>query len=176
MLGTIMALPLGVVRADEGAPQAANEGEAHHGKHGGRDRHKEKDLTDDQKAKLKSIREAEEIALKPIERKQRNLSIKLRDQLEDKASDSDITSTLSDLKANRESMEKEAKRFMTQREAILTPTQRACMLLKHEHRSHWGDEKMDRRGEGWREEDKDEHHHDQRDRDGDDHDEGEKAD
>jgi len=172
VLGTFMALPLSLARADEAVQPSANEGEAYHGKHGMGHEHRD-GLTDDQMAKLKSIREAEEVALKPIHRKQRDLSIKLRDQLEDKASDSAIESTLADLKATHQSMEKEAQKFMSQREAILTPTQRARMMLKHEFmRERWGHEKMDRHGEGWREDDKDDHHHDWHGRDGDDHEEG----
>ena len=104
MLGTLMALPLGAVRADEGGPPSATDGAEHHWKHDGHGR-MDLDITDDQKAKLKPIREAQEKALKPLWRKQRDLSIKLSDQVHDKASDSDIQRTLSDLKANREIME-----------------------------------------------------------------------
>jgi Spy/CpxP family protein refolding chaperone len=164
MLGSLMALPLGALRADEGGPQAGNDGDMHHWKHDEGHDHKDLGITDDQKAKLKSIREAQEKALKPIWRKQRDLSMKLRDQLEDKASDSDIQHTLSDLKANRETLETEGKRFMSQREAILTPTQRARMMLARERwggrRGHWDHEKMDHRDGDYDKDGKDgEHHH-----------------
>jgi Spy/CpxP family protein refolding chaperone len=164
MLGTFMTLPLVMARADEAGSPPANEGEAHHWKHGDGRMHDELGLTDDQKAKLKSIREAQEKALKPIWRKQRDLTIKLRDQLEDKAGEAEIGRTLTDLKANREAMTTEAKRFMSQREAILTPTQRARMMLKHgfdgERREHWGHKPLgdhDEDREGY------EYHHDDHD-------------
>ena len=167
MLGTFMALPLAMVRADEAGSLPANDGEAHYGIHGKGHDHHDLDLTDDQKTKLKSIKEAQETALKPIWRKQRDLSIKLHDQLEDKVSDADIERTLTALKTNRETMETEAKRFMIQRDAILTPTQRARMMLKHgfdgEHEGHWGREPMGGH----------EHDRDGRD-DHDDHDDGDK--
>jgi len=157
ILGMFLALPLGTVRADESGAPPANDREASHWKQGEGRGHKEFDLTDDQKAKIKSVKEAQEKVLKPLWRKQRDLSIKLRDQLEDKAGDPAIERTLSDMRANREAMETESKRFRSQRDAIFTPTQRARMMIKHqnkrEHRGHWGHEKMDRRDGDWKKDD-----------------------
>ena len=164
LLGTLMSLPLSLVRADEdGKP--AHEEESHHWKHDRGNEHEHGDLgiTNDQKSKLKSIMEAQEKALKPFWRKHRDLTIKLADLVEDKASDADITKTLSDLKENREAMETESKRFKGQREAVFTPTQKARMMLAHRfgHES-WGNEgheKMDHRDGDWRKDDKDGNHH-----------------
>ena len=146
MLGTLMALPLRAVRADE---EGGSGGEhRYEWKHGDRD-HDGLGLTSDQKAKLKSIEEAQKTALKPLMRKKRDLMIKLSEQVDDKAADSDIEHTLSDLKSTREAMQTETKRFKTQREAIFTPTQKARMMLAHRH-DRWDHEKMkDHRGDGW---------------------------
>ena len=48
---------------------------------------------------------------------------------------------------------------MNQKEAILTPTQQARMVLIHEGRGRWNHEKMGHHDEGWREDDKDGHDH-----------------
>jgi Spy/CpxP family protein refolding chaperone len=178
ILGTLLALPLGAVRADESGAPSAGDGEAHHWMHGGGHGHNDLGITKDQMAKLKSIMEAQKMALKPLWRKQRDLTTKLSDQVEDKASDSDIQHTLADLKENREAMKTESKRFGDQREAILTPTQRARMMLAHRFgRGPWGHESMDHRGGDWHKEDMDGHHHhgddnDRADNYGGDHDDG----
>jgi Spy/CpxP family protein refolding chaperone len=160
ILGTFMALPFGMVRADDAAPPAANEGDAHQWKHDEGRNHMDLGITDDQKAKLKTVREAQKTALRPLWRKQRDLTIKLHDQLEDKATDAAIERTLADIKANREAMKSAAERFQSQKDAIFTPTQRARMILVHE--------KMGHRHEGWREKIKDGQGIGRRDHDGDD--------
>jgi Spy/CpxP family protein refolding chaperone len=96
-------------------------------------------LTDDQVAKLQAIKDAREKAMKPLRRKQRDLMIKLHDQLEDKASDQEIKATLASLRSNRDAIREEAKRFRGQMEALLTPTQQAKMMLGRMHRrGGWG--------------------------------------
>jgi Spy/CpxP family protein refolding chaperone len=174
MLGTMMTLPLMAVHADESGMPPASDSETHHWMRG---KHHDKDgLTDDQKSKLKTIKESQEKALKPLWRKQRDLTIKLHDQLEDKASDAEISRTLTDLKANRESMRTEAMRFMSQKEAILTPTQQAHMFLMHQFKGEeggrWEHERMGHRDESWKEDEHDGHHEGHGDHDGDGHDDG----
>ena len=113
-------------------------------------------LTDDQKNKLQTIRENERNAMKPLWRKARDLRDKLSDQVEDKASDSALQSTLADLKSNRKAMMRQMEKFQEDRDAVLTPTQQAKMMVSHGHhpmghdgeRGHEGhDEGRD--GHGW---------------------------
>jgi len=124
-------------------------------------------LTEPQETKLKALREEARTALKPLRRKQRDLLIKLHDQLEDKAGDSEIKSTLAEIRSTRETLRDQAKRFIAQKDAILTPTQQAKMMMERMHRRRpMGMRGFEKRGEAF-------HHGDSRgarpgdDRDGD---------
>ena len=88
-------------------------------------------LTDDQVAKLKDLRTTSKEAFKAIMEKDKGLIARLNDQVVNKASDSDIQTTLNDLKANRNAMRDQMEKMQDQKDAILTPTQQAKLLLAH---------------------------------------------
>src|SRR5258708_22729481 len=71
-------------------------------------------LSDDQVAKLKSIRESEETALNPLRQKAKSLTYKLQEQVQSKAKDADIQATLNDLKANHNVITDQTKHFQSQ--------------------------------------------------------------
>jgi Spy/CpxP family protein refolding chaperone len=134
LLGTLAAAPLGRLAADEEGPGGSGgqeePGEFHH--HGDHKRD-QLQLTDEQKTKLQAVRDAQKKALQPLRRKQRDLVFKLKDQLDDKAGDSDIKATLAALKSTHDAIHDQMKRFIEQRQEILTPTQQARMLLRKIH-------------------------------------------
>ena len=104
-------------------------------------------LTDEQITKWQAIRDSRDKAVKPLRRKQRDLVLKLKDRLEDKASDGDIKPILAELRANREAIKAQTKQSQDQENAILTPTQQARMLLMKMHRQggwshHEGNHRM----------------------------------
>jgi Spy/CpxP family protein refolding chaperone len=99
-------------------------------------------LTDEQIAKLQAINESRDKALKPLRRKQRDLTIKLKDRLEDKSSDADIKPLLTELRANREAIKAQSKQFRDEKNTVLTPTQQARMMLMKMHRhGGWSNQK-----------------------------------
>lgn len=127
LLGGAMLLP-GVLRAHDGKDEAKPGAHEPGGDHEGQ--WKEKlGITDDQEAKLKTLkrahRDAEESARTEIGASMR----KLKDQLEDKAPEKDLTATLDKIQASHKAMQAEQEKFMTGMAAILTPTQRAKMLI-----------------------------------------------
>jgi Spy/CpxP family protein refolding chaperone len=67
--------------------------------------------------------------MKPLRDQVRTLSKKLEWQIAAKASDDDIKSTLDEARSARESMESSMKKFRTQMDDILTPTQQAKLLV-----------------------------------------------
>ena len=134
VLGIWAALPPRVVTADE-PPTSGTDAKDHH-----KDKDKwEKNLglTDDQSAKLKSLKDAQKAALKPLWDKQKELKKKLEGQVKAKAGDSDIQATLDEMTANHKAMMDQMEQFRSQKDAILTPTQRAKMMIgKMKHRHH----------------------------------------
>lgn len=86
-------------------------------------------ITDEQEGKLKTIkrahREAEEAARSELGAIMRKLS----DQLEDKASEKDLSASLDKLKAAHKAMGAEREKFMDSMAQVLTPTQRAKMAV-----------------------------------------------
>ena len=87
------------------------------------------DLSAEQKSKLKDARRANRDAMKEIwDRKEDHLKA-LKDQVDRKASDSDIEATLKQLKDDKQAMEAQRDKFHEQLEDILTPTQKAKLVL-----------------------------------------------
>jgi len=124
----MLAAPISQLRADDNSPAPQREDTA--GSHWGHNKeHKGLELTKEQKEKLEALMKSEREAIKPLRRKQRDLRIKLADQIEDKAGDSDIKATLADLKANRKALMEQVDKFRAEKETILTPTQQAKMML-----------------------------------------------
>src|ERR1035437_9831552 len=119
IIGTLAFSPLARLRADENGRGDPDSRPAYPEMKGG---HNRLGLTDEQKTKMEAIKEAEQAAEKPLHRKDRDLTAKLKDQLEDKAGDADIKTTLAAIRTNREALMDQMKKFRAEREAILTPT------------------------------------------------------
>ena len=144
-LGLFLTAPAIHAIADDQTPPS--EMDHQDGDHGDWDEGKMKaklGLSDDQAAKLKALRASSKEAFKPVMEKDRGLMAKLNDQVVNKAADSDIEATLKDLKANRNAMKEQMEKMQDQKDAILTPMQRAKMLLarhammKHGREKHEG--------------------------------------
>jgi Spy/CpxP family protein refolding chaperone len=129
MAGLLMAAPGAVLRADDAMPAMEKQDHSFDAKK----MQKKLGLTDDQTVKLKAIAEAQKAAMKPLWDKQKDLTKKLKEQVDAKASDTDIQATLTELQTNRTAMRDQMEQFRTQKDAILTPTQQAKMLL-HMHK------------------------------------------
>jgi Spy/CpxP family protein refolding chaperone len=146
--GLLISLPFSLVHAEEGSP-ADMGGMGFHREFG--KGHDGLDLSKDQKSKLHDLMEQERNAIKPLFRKLRDLRIKLHDQIEDKAGDSDIKATLGEMKENHKALREQMEKFKSQKDTIMTPTQQAKMELWHHMKGH-GHEGMredGRDGKGW---------------------------
>ena len=88
------------------------------------------DLTGDQKAKLKAIGEAQKAEMQPVHEKATAIVKELKSLIDSKAGDAAITAKLDELKKVRAQMQDLKMKYMEQREAVFTPTQRAQMALK----------------------------------------------
>jgi len=102
------------------------------------------DLTADQKAKLKAIGEAQKAEVKPLHEQAKTTIKELKALVDSKAGDAVITAKLDELKKIRESIQVITKKYMEQREQVLTPTQKAGMALKMGDRM--GDRKTEKMG------------------------------
>jgi hypothetical protein len=89
-----------------------------------------------------------EESMKPIHEKAEADFKKLKEQVDAKASDSDVKSTLDDLKKNHEDMEKQEEKHHDEVSSILSPTQQAKFMLmmreKHEKGEHHGKGKKEK--------------------------------
>lgn len=95
-------------------------------------------LTDDQVQKLDAAWKAQKEAAKPLHEQMKKDLAKLKDQVKNKAKDDEIKATLDSLAATRKSMQEAMEKTHADADAILTPTQRAKMVLKMAHaRKHW---------------------------------------
>jgi Spy/CpxP family protein refolding chaperone len=95
-------------------------------------------LTDDQVTKLDAAWKAQKEAAKPLHEQMKKDMEKLKDQVKNKAKDDEIQATLDSLAATRKSMRESMEKTHADADAILTPTQRAKMVLKMAHaRKHW---------------------------------------
>lgn len=92
--------------------------------------HKSLELSEEQAAKLKGLREKNREAIKPLRRELQDQTVQLKRLLEDKASDSKVEAQLKALRAAQKKIEAERDKHLADIEAILTPTQRAKFLLK----------------------------------------------
>jgi len=103
------------------------------------DRMKEKlGLNDEQAEKLDAAWQAHREAVKPLREQLHKALRKVHGQLEIEASDKDIQAALDQVEQARQSLRVETDKFQKTMETMLTPTQRAKMLIMHE--------KMMRRG------------------------------
>lgn len=124
LLAGALLLPA-AVRAEDGP-----KGKAAYGKEGFKERMREKfDISEEQEAKLKAARRARRDADAAIHADMQAAMRKLSDQIEDKAPEKDLSATLDKIVAARKSMRAEEDKFEAALTSILTPTQRAQMLV-----------------------------------------------
>lgn len=121
------ALMLPTMSRAEGKPEA-------HGEKGGKEAFKEKmrekfGISEDQEAKLKAAKRARRDADAATHADLAAAIRKLSDQLEDKASEKDLSATLDKIVAGRKAMRAEEDKFEAALTSILTPIQRAQMLV-----------------------------------------------
>lgn len=86
-------------------------------------------ISEEQAAKLKAAKRARRDADAAIHADIQAAMRKLSDQLEDKAPEKDLSATLDKIVAARKSMRAEEDKFEAALTSILTPTQRAQMLV-----------------------------------------------
>lgn len=130
-MGALSAQAKGPMERAGGPPREKGEGMA--------ERAKEKlGLTDEQETKFKDAMKEHGEAVKPLHRKMRDGLTKLGDQVQDKASDSDIKATLDSLKSVRQAMTAEEEKFHDTLASFLTPTQQAKLVIGMAKRMHEG--------------------------------------
>jgi len=88
------------------------------------------DITPEQKAKFKKITAAHKAEAEPLHLQAKERVKELKSLVASKAGDEAINAKLAELKKIRMAMQDLQKKYMEQREQVLTPTQRANMALK----------------------------------------------
>jgi len=105
-------------------------------------------LTDEQAAKLKEVWKEKRESVKPARERLKKALEQLRAQVDKKASEADIQASLDEVRASRKELQARREKAMERMDAILTPTQRAKLLLhamkKRRHMFGW----MRRKREG----------------------------
>jgi Spy/CpxP family protein refolding chaperone len=96
------------------------------------------EITEEQEAKLKTARRAKRDASAAIMADLGAATRKLQDQIEDKASDSELSATLDKISAIRKAERAEEDKFEAALKSILTPAQRARMALAMKARGGMG--------------------------------------
>jgi len=100
---------------------------------------KELHLTDDQVAKIKSLRESRRPEMESLQKQMKTDVETLRSKIKAKASEGEISSAKEKVKADREAMQAARKSGMEQMKEILTPEQQAKLgLMMKEHKGKWG--------------------------------------
>lgn len=139
-----------VALAPVGAKEEGKDGEpGMHEHHGGP--WKMMGFTDEEAAKMKEAFKAERTAMKPLRREMRDARIKLRDLVEDKAGDKDLTAALDRVESAKKALRAEGEKFHAKLAAGMTPLQRAKAALfmsRHRMGMKGGHGMMGRHGEG----------------------------
>ncbi|UPT74748.1 MAG: Spy/CpxP family protein refolding chaperone [Elusimicrobiota bacterium] len=126
LLAGALLLPA-ALRAEKDGPKG---GKPESREDGPRGKWKEKlGLTEEQEAKLKGLRRAHREESESARAEVKAAVRKLADQLEDKASEKELTATLDRIQAGRKSLHAQREKFEASAAAILTPTQRARMAV-----------------------------------------------
>jgi len=113
------------------------------------------DLTPDQQAKLKTIGEEQRKVMAPLREAMETQMKELKELVDAKADDAKLIAKMDQIKKTRDSIETSQKKFQEQRDAVLTPTQKAKQMLMMGRmgrqgpdgmgpqggRRHWGEEK-----------------------------------
>lgn len=127
---TAAGLLAGALLLPAGLRAEGKEGGEKGGKEAFMERMREKfGISEEQEAKLKAARRARRDGDAAAQEQIGAAMRKLQDQLEDKAPEGDISATLDRIVAARKTMRSEEDKFEASLTSILTPTQRAKMLL-----------------------------------------------
>lgn len=86
-------------------------------------------VSEEQEAKLKTLRRSHREAEEDGRAEMKKIIRKLENQLEDKASEKDLSATLDALKAQHKKLAAEREQFMEAMAQVLTPIQRAKMAV-----------------------------------------------
>lgn len=128
-----VVLAAGLVAPILNAPSYANE-EEHHGGHdmaeGKEGKWKEKlGLSEEQAAKLQAARKERQDTVKPIHDQLKLSMDRLREQVKNNASDGDIKVTLDQIQSSHKTLQAANEKFKAEMDSILTPMQRAKMMV-----------------------------------------------
>jgi len=86
-------------------------------------------LSDEQAGKFEAALKSQREEAKPLRRELRDSMIKLRDQVQDEAADKDVAATLERLERAKTALETRREKLRKELSALLTPRQRAMLLL-----------------------------------------------
>jgi Spy/CpxP family protein refolding chaperone len=159
LFASLLAIPLSASAAPKTHDDSKTEAKPGH--HRMSERMKEKlDLTEDQAKKLEAAWQEHREAAKPLREKMHQALRKVHGALEMEASDQDIQAALDQVEKARGALRADSDKLKKTMEALLTPTQRAKMLVMREKMMRRGME-MGRDGRGhedWRARDQGERH------------------
>jgi len=106
--------------------------ESHHGmgkKGMGKEWKEKMEMTDAQAEKFKALMQAKHEAVMPFRKQAMEDTHKLREQLKNKADDKEIQATMERMEKSHKAIEAEQEKFKAATASLLTPTQRAKLLL-----------------------------------------------
>lgn len=95
-------------------------------------------LSGDPAEKMKAAMKAHRDAVKPLRKDARADMKKLRDQIKNKANDAAVAATLAKMEISHKAIQAENEKLKAATDSLLTPTQRAKLLLKMMKRMHGG--------------------------------------
>ena len=95
-------------------------------------------LSEEAAAKVQAAMKAHREAAEPLHKELKSAMRRLRDELEDKAPDAEIQATLDKLEKTHKAMQAEGEKMKASLSAVLTPTQKAKMLMGMMARMHAG--------------------------------------
>jgi Spy/CpxP family protein refolding chaperone len=125
-------------------------------------------LTDEQASKMKEARKANREAIRAIHEKAVEHADKLKDLLEKKASDSELSAAIGALKQDKKAMQDQEEKHLATVQAILNPTQQAKMALWMMDKKGRAGREMMRKWKKDHKDSKDHEGHGDKDDDGDD--------
>ncbi len=137
--GLLLTVPLGLSRAQAKDSEKSNAPSWEQQRRGMWERHL--GLSEKDAKKLDAAFQSEKLTMRPLHRELRDALIKLSDQVKDKAADAEIQATLDRVQKAKQALQTEMASFRTKLAGILTPTQRAKMMLwrmRHHMMRHGG--------------------------------------
>lgn len=141
-LAAIIAMGLGAARAY--AHEAPAESKRHDRRRG------RLGLSGEQRAKMKAAGKERREAVRPLREKLREESAKLREQLHSGAAEKDLEATMANIADLRRQIQRRNEEFRSKADALLTPTQRAKLMMGTRRRRHAAWRSRSERFHGWR--------------------------